>query len=129
MPVVFGNIWKKIGKIIKKNFFGLLGFIKKLFGVRLAKKASGWVLIQPIPSKKEAVEMYSTNLYQIFLSFLYITEVGDEKRPFQHVEKTCSIVMALLFMLFNALYWPWLLRDEDFDYAKFAATQQNQIKF
>lgn len=52
-----------------------------------------------------------------------------KKRPFQHVEKTCSIVMALLFMLFNALYWPWLLRDEDFDYAKFAATQQNQIKF
>ena len=124
MPVVFGNIWQKIGKIIKKkDFFGLLR------RVRLTKKGSGRVLIQPIPSKKEAVEMYSTNSHKNFLSFLYTTEVGDEKRPFQHVEKTCSIVMALLFMLFNALYWPWLLRDEDFDYAKFAATQQNQIKF
>ena len=50
------------------------------------------------------------------------------KRPFQHVEKTCSFVMALLFLLFNAIYWPWLLRDEDFDYAKFTATQQQQIK-
>jgi len=50
------------------------------------------------------------------------------KRPFQHVEKTCSCVMALLFLLFNAIYWPWLLRDEDFDYAKFTATQQQQIK-
>ena len=95
----------------------------------MIKKGSGRVLIQPIPSKKEAVEIYSTNSHKNFLSFLYTTEVGDEKRPFQHVEKTCSIVMALLFMLFNALYWPWLLRDEDFDYAKFAATQQNQIKF
>ena len=124
MPVVFGNIGQKIGKIIKKkDFFGLLR------RVRLIKKGSGRVLIQPIPSKKEAVEMYSTNSHKNFLSFLYTTEVGDEKRPFQHVEKTCSIVMALLFMLFNALYWPWLLRDEDFDYAKFAATQQNQIKF
>ena len=124
MPVVIGNIWQKIGKIIKKkDFFGLLR------RVRLTKKGSGRVLIQPIPSKKEAVEMYSTNSHKNFHSFLYTTEVGDEKRPFQHVEKTCSIVMALLFMLFNALYWPWLLRDEDFDYAKFAATQQNQIKF
>ena len=51
------------------------------------------------------------------------------KRPFQHVEKICSLVMALLFLLFNAIYWPWLLRDEDFDYAKFKATQQQQIKF
>lgn len=56
------------------------------------------------------------------------SDATEGKRPFQHVEKTCSIVMALLFMLFNALYWPWLLRDEDFDYAKFSATQQNQLK-
>ena len=50
------------------------------------------------------------------------------RRPFQHVEKTCSFVMALLFLLFNAIYWPWLLGDADFDYAKFTATQQQQIK-
>lgn len=50
------------------------------------------------------------------------------KRPFQHVEKMCSIAMAVLFLLFNALYWPWLLRDEDFDYAKFTATHQDQLK-
>lgn len=50
------------------------------------------------------------------------------KRPFQQVEKTCSVIMALLFVLFNAFYWPWLLRDGDFDYAKFAASQQIQLK-
>jgi hypothetical protein len=49
-------------------------------------------------------------------------------RPFQNVEKTCSFIMAILFLLFNAMYWPWLLRDEDFDYAKFTATQQHQLK-
>ena len=27
--------------------------------------------------------------------------------------------MALLFITFNILYWPWLLSDDDFDYAKF----------
>ena len=27
--------------------------------------------------------------------------------------------MAILFLLFNALYWPWLLREGDFDYEKF----------
>ena len=41
------------------------------------------------------------------------------KRPFQNVEKTCSITMAILFIVFNILYWPWLLSDDDFDYAKF----------
>ena len=61
------------------------------------------------------------------IDLITVPEV-DGKRPFQHVEKTCSIIMALLFLLFNALYWPWLLKDEDFDYAKFAATQQNQLK-
>ena len=42
---------------------------------------------------------------------------------FQRVEKCCSAIMASLFILFNAMYWPWLLRDEDFDYAKFNALQ------
>ena len=49
------------------------------------------------------------------------------RRPLQHVEKTCSVVMALLFLLFNAIYWPWLLRDQDFDYAKFSATHQESV--
>ena len=49
------------------------------------------------------------------------------RRPLQHVEKTCSFVMAALFLLFNALYWPWLLRDQDFDYAKFSATHQESV--
>ena len=53
---------------------------------------------------------------------------SDNRRPLQHVEKTCSFVMAALFLLFNALYWPWLLRDQDFDYAKFSATHQEQLK-
>ena len=52
----------------------------------------------------------------------------NKGRPLQHVEKTCSFVMAALFLLFNALYWPWLLRDQDFDYAKFSATHQEQLK-
>ena len=47
-------------------------------------------------------------------------------RPFQHVEKICSALMAILFLLFNALYWPWLLREGDFDYDKFAQQQQQQ---
>ena len=54
--------------------------------------------------------------------------VLPNRRPFQNVEKTCSVIMALLFLLFNAIYWPWLLRDEDFDYAKFSATHQEQLK-
>ncbi len=36
--------------------------------------------------------------------------------------------MAVLFLLFNTIYWPWLLRDEDFDYAKFSASQHHQLK-
>ena len=43
----------------------------------------------------------------------------SSKRPFQKLEKICSLVMALLFITFNILYWPWLLSDDDFDYAKF----------
>ena len=42
-----------------------------------------------------------------------------KSRPFQTVEKICSALMAILFLLFNALYWPWLLREGDFDYEKF----------
>ena len=42
-----------------------------------------------------------------------------KSRPFQSVEKICSALMAILFLLFNALYWPWLLREGDFDYEKF----------
>jgi hypothetical protein len=42
-----------------------------------------------------------------------------KKRPFQKVEKICSIAMAILFICFNIVYWPWLLSDDDFDYAKF----------
>ena len=42
-----------------------------------------------------------------------------KSRPFQTVEKICSALMAILFLLFNALYWPWLLREGEFDYEKF----------
>ena len=42
-----------------------------------------------------------------------------KSRPFQTVEKICSALMAILFLMFNALYWPWLLREGDFDYEKF----------
>jgi hypothetical protein len=42
-----------------------------------------------------------------------------KSRPFQYVEKICSALMAILFLLFNALYWPWLLREGEFDYEKF----------
>ena len=38
--------------------------------------------------------------------------------PLQHERETdashlISILMALLFCVFNALYWPWLLRYEE----------------
>ena len=49
-----------------------------------------------------------------------------KSRPFQTVEKICSALMAILFLLFNALYWPWLLREGDFDYEKFAQQQAGQ---
>ena len=42
-----------------------------------------------------------------------------KSRPFQTVEKVCSTLMASLFLLFNAIYWPWLLREGEFDYEKF----------
>ena len=76
---------------------------------------------------KDVVLHYLQSTTKQKIDLITVPEV-DGKRPFQHVEKTCSIIMALLFLLFNALYWPWLLKDEDFDYAKFAATQQSQLK-
>ena len=35
---------------------------------------------------------------------------GERETPCCH---SLSILMALLFMVFNALYWPWLLRYEE----------------
>lgn len=49
------------------------------------------------------------------------------KRPFQKVEKMCSIVMAVLFIFFNVLYWPWLMSDDDFDYAKFEVIDHGPV--
>ena len=71
----------------------------------------------PHPKKKSTASMASAAGLEV-----------NKGRPLQHVEKTCSFVMAALFLLFNALYWPWLLRDQDFDYAKFSATHQEQLK-
>ena len=36
-------------------------------------------------------------------------------RPFVAVEKACCLIMAVLFIAFNAIYWPWLLRYEEHD--------------
>ena len=39
----------------------------------------------------------------------------------QKVEKTCSIVMAVSFLIFNGIYWPWLFQEDDFDSARYSS--------
>eukprot|EP00095_Tigriopus_kingsejongensis_P007873 snap_masked-scaffold127_size327531-processed-gene-1.4 protein:Tk07873 transcript:snap_masked-scaffold127_size327531-processed-gene-1.4-mRNA-1 annotation:"glycine receptor subunit alpha-2-like" len=50
---------------------------------------------------------------------------GSHRSMVQRVEKMCSLFMALSFLLFNGLYWPWLLGDPDFDSAKYSFHSQH----
>ena len=87
-----------------------------------------FILLQKASRHQRQCSNFSTNRNQSAgVGTENVNHFRNASKPFQQVEKICSALMAILFLLFNAFYWPWLLTEGDFDYAKFAAQQQKNL--